>query len=52
MANYALYVWSSVGIAAVVLLWNWVSATLAHRRALRDAVAMMQAEEEEHHESD
>jgi len=46
MTNYALYVWSSVGIAAVVLLWNWASATLAHRRALRDAVAMMQAEEE------
>jgi heme exporter protein CcmD len=45
MANYALYVWSSVGIAALVLLWNWATATLAHRRALRDALAMMQTEE-------
>lgn len=45
MANYALYVWSSVGIAALVLLWNWATATLAHRRALRDALAMMQVEE-------
>jgi heme exporter protein CcmD len=51
MTNYALYVWSSVGIAALVLLWNWATATLAHRRALRDALAMMQAEEEEQHES-
>jgi len=51
MANYALYVWSSVGIAALVLLWNWATATLAHRRALRDALAMMQAEEEEQDES-
>jgi heme exporter protein CcmD len=45
MANYVLYVWSSVGIAALVLLWNWASATLAHRRALQGALAMMQAEE-------
>ncbi len=37
MGGYGLYVWSSYGLAAAVLLWNIWSALRLQRRALEHA---------------
>ena len=37
MGGYAFYVWSSFGIAALVILANLIQPMLQHRQALREA---------------
>jgi len=35
MGGYALYVWSSFGIAAVVLVLNFISPIIRHRNLVK-----------------
>ncbi|MES0873438.1 heme exporter protein CcmD [Sinimarinibacterium thermocellulolyticum] len=37
MSGYAVYVWGSFGVAALVFAWAWL-APLRRRRALLDAI--------------
>ena len=42
MGGYALYVWGSVGVSAVLILFEIWQARLAHRQALQQVRAHME----------
>lgn len=35
MGKYGLYVWGSFGVAAVAVLWNWISPLMTRRQLLK-----------------
>ena len=37
MGGYAVYVWSSLGLGLLVLLWNIIIPLFAHKHALKKA---------------
>ena len=39
MGGYAGYVWSSFGLTAVVLVWNWIDARRVYANAMSTARA-------------
>ncbi len=41
MGGYAFYVWMSVGITAIVLLWNIVSPIMRRKSLLRDVAGQI-----------
>lgn len=36
MGGHAVYVWSSFGAVAVVMLLNWILPVIGHRQLLKD----------------
>lgn len=41
MGGYAFYVWSSVGITALVLIYNWVAPQFKRKALLREVAAQI-----------
>lgn len=37
MGGYAVFVWSSVGLGLLVVLWNVIAPIISHKTALRKA---------------
>jgi len=37
MGGYAFYVWSSLGLGLVVIVWNIVFPLIAHKNAIKKA---------------
>lgn len=44
MGGFAFYVWSSFGLAALVLVWNLLAPYLRHAAVLRELSALEDAE--------
>jgi heme exporter protein D len=48
MGGYAFYVWSSVGISVVVLVWNIISPLLKRQALLREVTAQITRKQKKH----
>lgn len=47
MDGYYFYVWTSYGLAAIILLFNIVAPVMRHKRVLRDITRKLRREEAE-----
>jgi len=45
MGGYGAYIWSAYGLAAIVLVWNWLSPLLRRREVMRKLKSWYRQEE-------